>query len=135
MANLSAYLELAIYNWTANATAMPAAPATVYLALSTADPLDDGSGMAEVAGGAYARQAMSFGAGASVNGVGTTGSTNANIIFPTATAAWGIISHGAIYDALAAGNMLWHFQWTVSKNIQIGDTYTVASGDFSLVVR
>ena len=32
-----------------------AAPATLHMALSTADPLDDGTGLVEPTGGAYAR--------------------------------------------------------------------------------
>ena len=135
MSNFSTYSEQAIFNWMVRGIAMPGSPVTVYLGLSTADPIDDGSGLAEPVAGAYARQAIAFGAPASVNGIGTNGSNTGNIVFPTATLAWGIITHGALFDAVAAGNMLAHFQWTVSKNIGVGDTYVVAIGDVVLLIR
>lgn len=135
MSNFSAYVEQAIYDWMTQATNMPASPLTIYLGLSTADPLDDGSGLAEPVGGAYAREAITFGARTSTNGVGTSGDSGLDIVFPTATLAWGILTHGAIFDAAVAGNMLNHFQWTVSKNIGVGDTFVVASTDVSLLIR
>ena len=35
-------------------------PATVYLGLSTADPTDDASGLAEPSGNGYARESIAF---------------------------------------------------------------------------
>jgi len=40
-------------------------PATVYLGYSTADPTDDGSGLAEPSSGNYSRKAVTFNAAAS----------------------------------------------------------------------
>jgi len=137
MSNFSAYTEQSVYNWALQNVAMPASPVTVYLDLSTADPLDDMSAIAPIidAGAPFARQALAMAAPASVNGVGTSGANTGNIIFPTATVAWGIITHGIIYDALVAGNALFHFQWAVSKNIGIGDTYICAISDILVLIR
>ena len=135
MSNLSTYVQEALYNWMLNNTAMPATVATVYIGLSTADPLDDASGLAEPADVAYARQPVTFGALASVNGVGTSGSNSAGLIFPTALAPWGSITHGVLYDALVAGNMLEHWAWAVPKGIGIGDTYVVAISDLAVLFR
>lgn len=135
MSAFSSYTEVAIFNHLFRNTAIFASPVTVYLGLSTADPLDDASGLAEPVAGAYARQVIAFNAPISVVGTGTSGDNSANIIFPTATGIWGIITHGAIFDALVAGNMLCYFQWAVAKNIGIGDTYTAAIGDVVGLIR
>ena len=124
MAN-SDYLEELVMNWLGGA-AMPAAPTTVYLALSTADPLDDGSGLAEPVGGGYARQAVTFGAVSQVGG--RAQHTNSAQIDFTATAAWGLITHAALFDAVSGGNMLKHNSIDTPRNIGSGDTFSVLTG-------
>ena len=79
-------------------------PPAVYVALSTADPLDDGSGLAEPGVGSYAR-VLVLAANWNVAASGIT-DNNSSIIFPMATAPWGIITHVALIDALVAGNIL-----------------------------
>ena len=69
MSSFSHYLEERIYRWLVLAEAMPTAPMAVYLGLSTADPTDDGSGLAEP-GSAYARQSVTFAAPQSTVGQG-----------------------------------------------------------------
>lgn len=100
-------------------------PATVYLALHTTDPLDDDSGGGEVTGGSYARQAMSF--AAAVNPDGTC-ATDTDITFPTASADWGVVTHIGIYDAVSAGNLLFHGALDTARNILNGDVFKVTSG-------
>lgn len=51
------YLENALLNHAVNKSAYTP-PTTVYVGLSTADPGDDGTGLAEPAGNGYARQAI-----------------------------------------------------------------------------
>lgn len=79
-------------------------PPTIYVALSTADPLDNASGITEPVGNAYARVETS----ASDWNTASDGSLdNANdIIFPKATGSWGTITHFALFDAATNGNML-----------------------------
>jgi len=104
-------------------------PATVYLVLCTADPTDAATGAAcnEVAdAGAYARQAISFGAAAA-----RTITQDALITFPACTVAWGHVSHWCITDNAAhgAGNAMAHGEFAVHKDIIAGNTASVAIGE------
>src|SRR5260221_5898206 len=62
MAGKSTYLEDKMLNWM-KGTAFGAAPATVYVALFTTAPADDGTGAVEVSGGCYARAAITTSTG------------------------------------------------------------------------
>jgi len=134
MSSFSSYIEDLIYRWMLRATNMPSAPTNIYLALFTSDPQDNGSGN-EVSGGNYARELIAFDTPTSIVGTGTSGSNSSNIIFTTATADWGSITHGALFDALSGGNLLSYWPWAVAKLIQTGDTYTVAAGDITALIR
>ncbi len=110
------------------------APATLYIALSTADPTDDGSGLAEPVGDGYARVASTNNLTtwpASSGGAKANGTT---ITFPQATGAWGTLTHFAIMDASSGGNMLGHGTLTVSKVITSGDTASFAVGDLDITL-
>lgn len=123
----SNYLEEAQLNWV-RGTAMPAAPSAVYVALSTADPTEDGSAIAEPAGGdGYARQAATFGA-PSQGANAATISNSAEVSFGAATGAWGTITHFAVFDAVSGGNMLYHGTLTASRVVGSGDTARFAAG-------
>ncbi len=99
---------------------------TVYVALSTADPLDTGAGVAEPSGNGYARQAT---AGADWNAAASGAIDNANAIaFAQATGSWGTLTHFALYDALTGGNMIGHGTLTTSKAVTNGDTVSFAAG-------
>jgi len=107
-------------------------PPTIYVGLSTADPTDDASGLAEPSGGSYARVAT---AGADWNVASGGAIANANdITFPEATGSWGTITHFALFDAVSAGNMLAHGALSVSKSIRSGDTAKFASGDLDVTL-
>jgi hypothetical protein len=100
--SLSDYLENAVINWV-RGTTMPAAPATIYVALFTADPGETGVFTNEVAAATgYARTAVTLTAPPSPV------SNSADVVFPTATASWGTITHAALVDSAtrAAGNVL-----------------------------
>lgn len=126
MANgMSDYLENALLNATLRGQAYTS-PTTVYLALFTSDPTDTNTGV-EVSGGAYARQAITFNAPS--NG---SASSAADVLFPIATAAWGTITHIAIFDAATGGNMLYSAPLTTSKTIASGDQLKVAAGDVTV---
>ena len=102
-------------------------PPTIYVGLSTVDPGDDASGLAEPSGGSYARVTTAAGdwnvaAGGSLD--------NANAVtFPAATGAWGLITHFALFDAASGGNMLAHGSLSASKTVTSGDTPSFAAGD------
>jgi hypothetical protein len=101
-------------------------PTTVYLALYTTDPTEADSGT-EVAGGSYARQAITF--SAPVNGATDN---SAAIVFPTATGSWGTITHVVIRDALTVGNPLYYGPLTASKTVASGDRFEVDPGELDV---
>lgn len=101
-------------------------PPTIYVVLSTADPTDDASGLAEPSGGSYARVATSGATWTTASG-GALDNASA-ITFPTATGSWGTISHFALYDGSSGGNMLAHGDLAVEKAIVSGDTLQFAAG-------
>jgi len=103
---------------------------TLYVGLSTADPLDDASGLAEPAGNAYARVQTSAADWNPADG-GTI--VNANeIAFPEATGTWGTITHFALFDAQNGANMLAHGALTQSKTITNADTAKFAAEDLAV---
>jgi len=127
MSEISNYLENALINVTLRGTAFTAV-STPYVALFTSDPTDAGSGT-QVSGGSYARQSVTFGAPS--NGVSIN---SADVTFPTATASWGTITHIGIYDASTGGNLLYHTPLDISKTIDIGDVFKIASGNLSVTL-
>ena len=128
MAGFSNYLETEILDHVFAGNAYTA-PTTLYLALHTADPAEDGSG-AEVStsGTAYARQTVTF----TVSG--NTATTDAAVEYATATANFGTVSHVAVWDASTAGNMLAFAALTSSKTIETGDVFRVPAGDLDITL-
>lgn len=105
---------------------------TAYLAASTADPTDDGSGVAEPSGNGYARVST---AGADWNAAASGSIDNANAItFPEASGSWGTITHVALYDASTGGNMLAHGALDSSQAIASGEVLRVPAGDATLTL-
>jgi len=126
MSAASDYTENLSLTWllTANAATRPT---TWYVSLHTTATTDAGGGT-EVTGGSYARQAATF------TVTNDTAATSANILFPTATADWGTITHVAIWDSLSSGNMLFHGAASSSKLIQTGDAYLINSGNLTVTM-
>lgn len=120
----SNFLEDAILNHVLRGVAFPTLGASVYVALHTADPTDAGTG-AEVAGGSYARVAVSRAIGswaAPADNAGAQRTSNsAAITFPSPTANWGTVTHMAIWDAATAGNLLYRAILGTSRTINNGD--------------
>lgn len=105
-------------------------PATLYFALFTAAPTDAGGGQ-EVAGGSYARAAVTNNATNFPAAVAGSKSNATAITFAQATGAWGSIVAVAIFDALSGGNML---EWALlasPKTIANGDQFSFAVGDLT----
>jgi hypothetical protein len=115
LSQLSDYLENALINAVLRNTPYTS-PATVYVGLFTSDPTDAGIGT-EVSGGAYTRQAVTFGAPTD----GQVSNSN-EVLYPIATANWGTITHIGLYDALTGGNLLYYgpleFQKTIDNSSQ-----------------
>lgn len=97
-------------------------PTVLAVALFTAAPSDAGGGT-EVTGGSYARVQRDPLDANWTAASGTDGLTDnaAAITFPAPTANWGSITHFGIFDATAAGNLLFHGALTTPKTVNSGD--------------
>ena len=106
-------------------------PTNLYVALLTAAPSDTGGGT-EVSGGSYARVTVASSlanwagtqaAASTIASSGSSGTTsnNAPVTFPAPSANWGVVTHAAVYDAAAAGNLLFWSALGVSKTVNNGD--------------
>ena len=104
------------------------APST-YVGLSTADPTDDASGLAEPSSGAYARVEVT-----AWSRSGNEVDNDSDITFPTATGSWGTITHGCLFDASTSGNLLVSFALDASKAVASGDTVKFAAGQFNVTL-
>lgn len=102
----------------------------MYVSLHTADPGKAGSHANEVAGGSYARVAVTLGAPAA-NGVYEE-EKNSLVTFATATGSWGTITHLGIEDASTAGNMLFFGPLTASKVVGSGDTFSLPANNLTV---
>lgn len=120
MAAMTDYTENKVRDLILRATAWTP-PAAVYLALFSTATTDAGGGT-EAAGGSYARKVVAFGAPATGQGENSGTITFTNM--PAGT--W---THGALFDALTAGNMLLHGALTASVTTSAGDSITFAAGD------
>lgn len=126
MGSISDFLEKELLDHVFNASW--AAPANVFVGLSTGDPLDTGAGMEEPTGtGAYTRATITFGAAAS-----RAVDQSAKVTFPQATANWGTITHYAVFDAVSGGNMLAHGSLNSSKRVVNGNTPSLATSEVNI---
>lgn len=110
----------------------------VWLALSTTEPNDDGTGVSEPSGDNYSRvligyygQTLTYKMDAAVAGVTTNGDA---IQFPevrdgSGTGDWGTITHYAMYDAETGGNMLISDALSASISAVDGKVPLVRAGD------
>src|SRR5438034_6260767 len=137
--SISSYFEAQILNWV-KGTSIVAAPATLYIALYTANPTDADASGTEVSGNAYARAAITSASGWSAitdNGAGN-GSMISNsgiLTFPTPTpAGWGTITGFAIYDSLTNGHELFWSALSASKVVNAGDTVTFQIGQITVTI-
>lgn len=129
MTAFSNYLENALVNHVLRNTPYTSPGTSIYVALFTTDPTDAGSGT-EVSGGSYAREQVTAWDAPSN---GATANTS-DIVFTTATASWGTISHVGVYDAATVGNLLFHGPLSASKDVGNGVTFTIAAGDLDIVL-
>jgi len=111
-----------------------ATPSTWYVGLSTANPLADGSGIAEPAGGSYARKSGTNNKTTWSVASGGALSNAIAITFEKATAGWGVITHFFISDAITSGNMIGYGQLTASKTINNGETLSFKIGDLDITL-
>lgn len=104
-------------------------PATVYLGLSTADPLHDGSGWAEPSYTGYAMKPLTFAAAGS-RAIVQTGAVN----FDPCTVGSSTVGWWGLWDAstIDGHHLLAYGALSVQKNVVVGNTPSVASGQVSV---
>lgn len=104
---------------------------TAWIGLFTVIPDEDGAGGTEASLGNYAREET---AGADWAAAAAGAITNANdITFIKAAAAnWGLIVGIGVWDANAAGNMIFWMPLTVNKQIDINDTFRLEAGEVDI---
>jgi len=107
-------------------------PTTVYLALFTSNPGEDGDQTGEPSGNDYERVAITSAMGATTLATGKA--VNEQIIqFPTASGAWGVCTHWGILDASSDGNMLLYGALNTAMNIGTGDGPPIAEGALEIL--
>jgi hypothetical protein len=126
--NLSDLAETRILDWI-NVVGTPTRPTgPLMLALYTVAPnIETGAGGTEVTGGSYARTSFTMTAAAS-----GSAENDDDITFPTATADWGTIVAGAIFDSAGSPVMLWSGNFASSKAIETGDVFKVPAGSLTV---
>lgn len=114
-------------------TAVCVQPVNIYIALSTADPTEDASGLAEPSNGNYARRSCATWDAAASRALDNTQET----LFNQATANWGTITHFAIFSTpteVGVAYMIGYGEFTTPKNIQNGDQARIAAGECDISV-
>lgn len=104
-------------------------PPTIYIALSTVDPTEDGSGMAEPSDG-YAR-IVTAPADWTVASAGAISNAN-EIAFAEASGDWGTITHFALFDTITGGVFLGYGTLDTAKAVTSGDTVKFPVGDLDV---
>ncbi len=105
---------------------------SMYLALFTTAPAEDGTGGVEVSGSGYARQVIPFGTPATDEDGGTAMANSSPFSFPRADADWGTISAWGVFDAETDGNLLWFQEFDDPQSVLSGSVVAVAEGGLTL---
>jgi len=132
MAGFSKAVQQNIANWI-RGQSMPAPPASLFLALSTAPIKDDGIRLAEPQDTSYSRQPITLTAPVHAEATGTTVKNAVPAIFGPATVAWTRVQAVAIVDG--SGNILVKGNLVAPRSAPIGDTlsFGINTLEFSVV--
>ena len=82
------------------------APTNTFIALSTANPTADASGLAEPEGASYERLSVTNNVTNWPAAAGASKENGVDFTFAAPSGSWGTITHFAIFDAGSGGNML-----------------------------
>jgi hypothetical protein len=137
MSALSDYQEAKYLDHTYNGVAFTP-PSEIYLALYTADPTDANAGT-EVSVGSYGRKRIYPYGGSTpafalavTDGIGKMVTNADEIVFVTATAPWGTITHFGLKDAASSGNLLHHGALDEPQAVGTGGQFKIAAGALKL---
>lgn len=125
--SFSNYLEGALLDHLFGIVAL-GAPQT-WVALSTADPTEDGTGLAEPVGGGYARVQV-----AAWTRSGSRISNTNQVQFPEASGSWGTITHFAVVSASVGGNVLFRGSLSPARAVNVGDTLFFAADGLGITL-
>ena len=130
MSGLSTYTQNAILNWI-KGTAMPAAPAAVYVGLFNGDPTDAGSGGSEVTTAirTAGRVTATFG-----TIIGNTSIANSSDVDFGQAAGSATVSHFGLFSAASAGQLLASGSLASSQSITATNLVKFATGALTLTV-
>lgn len=104
------------------------APTKVYAGLFTTTPTETTNGT-EVAGNGYVRQPITF--ATATNG---TIVNSGDVIYPSATGAWGTIKGCAFFDAQIGGNMLFYADLQVQKIVGLDDQLVFKANNLTVTL-
>lgn len=107
------------------------APATLYLCKFTAMADGEVPTFTEVAGGSYARAALTND-GSLFTRTGTVIKNDGIIPFAAASAPWGSLTHWGLADHPTAGNLLIYGELTDPISVLMGATYRVAAEQLAI---
>ena len=127
--SMSNYLETALCKHTAGIANFPM-PTNLYLALLTSDPTDVGDLSGEVVAGDYHRYDLT----GNLIVVNNIISNSLTIAFPSAISLWGNITHVAICDSSAVGNVLYHGALATLKTIDNGDVFVLLASNLTITL-
>jgi len=99
-----------------------------WVGLFSTAPTDVAATGVELAGGAYARQPITFGAGVNQTPHGRLYTNNLAANFATATTNWGTLPEYGVFDAVSGGNLIYHDALTGPPSVVIGQTFSLPVG-------
>lgn len=102
--------------------------ASRWVGMFSVAPTDVAATGTELSGGAYARQPITFAAGVNQSPTGRLYASNLAANFATATTNWGTLPEYGIFDAVTAGNLIYHDALDDTPTVVIGQTFTLPSG-------
>lgn len=114
-------------------TASYTVPTNIYVAVSTTDPTEAGTGIAEPSSSYNYARTLCNGWEAGDSTTGKTQNTAA-ITTPVASGDWGTIAYTATFDALTGGNMLTYGTLTPSQAVGANDSMEWAAGSFVMTL-
>jgi len=98
----------------------------LWVGLSTANPLDDATGLAEPVGNGYARVAVTTATWDPASG--GSKDNGLTVTFIEASGGWGTVTYFCLFDAETLGNLLMSFVLSDSKIIVSGDIPRFSAG-------
>ena len=132
MAQAGNWLEEGVLNYFFRNQSV-AQPANVFLALYINDPTDSDTGT-EINGTGYVRQQVTFNSPTQAYDKAVI-SNNQKIEFAVAGSDWGVVSHWALRTAQTGGNLLCRGSFSRVENVQVGNRFTVDSGNLQVTME